>query len=125
MRRVVVLIVFAALALGVGGWPSASTASTATTTTVSKAAKLEKGDKYVSLGSSLASGFGIANQSTPCGRSDKAYGPLVAARFGLQLTDVSCGAAVVPNIVDRSQGANPPQIDAVTPETTSPTTAPR
>jgi len=61
--------------------------------------------------------FGIANQSTACGRSDKSYGPLVAAKYGLQLVDVSCGAAVVPNVLDRPQGTNPPQIDAVTPET--------
>ena len=79
-----------------------------------KSVKLQEGDVYVSLGSSLASGFGIANQSTPCGRSDKSYGPLVAAKYGLELVDVSCGAAAVPNVVDTPQGANPPQLDAVT-----------
>jgi lysophospholipase L1-like esterase len=79
-----------------------------------KAVTLEPGDVYVSLGSSLASGFGIANQSTPCGRSDRSYGPLIAAKYKLQLVDVSCGAATVPNVVDTPQGANPPQLDAVT-----------
>lgn len=113
MRRVL-LMGFVVAAIAAAGWSSTATAATTTTT---KPAKLQKGDTYVSLGSSLASGFGIANQSTPCGRSDKAYGPLVAEKFGLQLTDVSCGAAVVPNIVDHAQGANPPQIEAVTPDT--------
>jgi lysophospholipase L1-like esterase len=82
-----------------------------------KPSKLQPGDTYVSLGSSLASGFGIANQSASCGRSDKDYGQLVAAKYELQLDDVSCGAAVVPNVVDTPQGDNPPQIDAVTADT--------
>jgi lysophospholipase L1-like esterase len=99
----VVLVAATLLALGAVG---ATTAS-------ARAAKLEPGDVYVSLGSSLASGFGIANQSTPCGRSDKSYGPLVAAKYKLQLVDVSCGAAVVPNVLDRPQGDNPPQLEAV------------
>ena len=120
MKRVAVLVVCAGVALGAVGWWSASAddagASTASSTSA-KAAKLEQGDVYVSLGSSLASGFGIANQSTACGRSDKSYAPIVAAKFGLQLVDVSCGAAAVPNVLDRAQGANPPQIDAVTADT--------
>jgi lysophospholipase L1-like esterase len=95
------------VALGALGWSTAS----------AKAVKLKKGDVYVSLGSSLASGFGIANQSTSCGRSDKSYGPIVAAKYGLQLVDVSCGAAIVPNVTDLPQGANPPQLDAVTADT--------
>src|SRR5438067_1715898 len=99
------------------GWSSAVTGHAGASTTRStstKAAKLKKGDLYVSIGSSLASGFGIANQSTACGRSDKSYAPIVAAKYGLQLVDVSCGAAVVPNVLNQAQGANPPQIDAVT-----------
>jgi lysophospholipase L1-like esterase len=82
-----------------------------------KKVTLRAGDHYASLGSSLASGFGIANQSTSCGRSDKAYGPLVAAQLDLQLVDVSCGAATVPNVSDTPQGDNPPQIDVVTADT--------
>jgi lysophospholipase L1-like esterase len=120
MKRAAVLVVFAGVVLGVIGWASAATdragASTAPSTST-KAAKLKKGDVYVSLGSSLASGFGIANQSTPCGRSDKSYARIVAAKYKLQLVDVSCGAAVVPNVLDRPQGASPPQIDAVTADT--------
>jgi lysophospholipase L1-like esterase len=78
---------------------------------------VQSGDRYVALGSSIASAYGIANQSTACGRSDRDYGQLVAAKFALSLTDVSCGGAVIPNVLDRSQGAAPPQIDAVTPDT--------
>jgi lysophospholipase L1-like esterase len=116
MKRIAMLVVVAALVLGAVGWMSTATdragASTAPSTSA-KAVQLEKGDIYVSLGSSLASGFGIATQSTSCGRSDKSYGPLVAAKYGLQLIDVSCGAAAVPNVLDTAQGANPPQIGAV------------
>ncbi len=78
---------------------------------------MQSGDRYVSLGSSIASGYGIANQSTFCGRSDRDYGHLVAAKLGLTLVDVSCGAAVIPNVLDRAQSTAPPQIDAVTPDT--------
>src|SRR4051812_39136305 len=112
MKRIVRLMVFAALALGVAGWSSTATAAA----TKPKPVKLKTGDVYVSLGSSLASGFGIATQSTSCGRSDKSYGPLVAAELGVQLVDVSCGAATIPNVMDTPQGANPPQLDAVPPD---------
>ena len=119
-KRAAVLVVILAVVLGAVVWSSTSTDRANTSTprsTPTKAVKLKKGDVYVSLGSSLASGYGIANQSTSCGRSDKSYGPLVAAKNGLQLVDVSCGAAAVPNVLDQAQGANPPQIDAVTADT--------
>jgi lysophospholipase L1-like esterase len=98
------------------GVVSGSTTTQAPPTTA-KAPRVQRGDRYVALGSSIASGYGIAKQSTFCGRSDHDYGQLVAAKLGLNLTDVSCGAAVIPNVVDRAQGAAPPQIDAVTPDT--------
>jgi len=85
--------------------------------TTARASRVQRGDRYVSLGTSIASGYGIADQSTFCGRSDRDYGHLVAATLGLSLTDVSCGAAVIPNVLDRAQGTAPPQIDAVTPDT--------
>ncbi len=100
---------------------STTTPAPSTTTqgpsTTAKAPRVQRGDRYVDLGSSIASGYGIANQSTFCGRSDRDYGHLVASQLGLNLTDVSCGAAVIPNVVDRAQGAAPPQIEAVTPDT--------
>lgn len=79
--------------------------------------KLRAGDLYVSLGSSIASGYGISVQSTSCGRSSKDYGQLVAAHFHLHLADVSCGAATIANVVDTPQGSNPPQLNFVTPAT--------
>src|SRR4029079_9634928 len=109
MTRAAVLVVVAAVVLGIVGSAGAATAPS----TSKQAVKLKQGDVYVSIGRALASGCAIANQSTPCGRSDKSYGPLVAAKYGLQLVDVSCGAAAGPNVREPSQGVNPPQIEAV------------
>ncbi len=53
-------------------------------------------------------------QSTDCGRSDRSYPNLIAAQLELTLTDVSCGAATIPNVVDTAQGAHPPQIQSLT-----------
>ena len=74
------------------------------------------GDRYVALGTSIASGFGISVQSTSCGRSSRSYPQLIAAHYGLEFVDVSCGAAVTANVLDTPQGDNPPQISAVTPD---------
>jgi lysophospholipase L1-like esterase len=81
------------------------------------ARKLKAGDLYVSLGSSIASGYGISVQSTSCGRSSRDYGQLVAKHFHLHLVDVSCGAATIANVVDSPQGTNPPQLGFLTPST--------
>src|SRR5262245_32557326 len=78
---------------------SSSSATTSTTATSADVSSLQPGDRYVSLGSSIASGFGISVQSTPCGRSSRNYPRLVAQRYKLELTDVSCGAAFVRNVV--------------------------
>jgi hypothetical protein len=79
---------------------------------------LKAGDKYVALGSSFASGPmipDVADQS--CLRSTNNYPHLVAAQLKLALTDVSCGGATTDNILSQPQGAHPPQIGAVTPDT--------
>jgi lysophospholipase L1-like esterase len=78
---------------------------------------LKAGARYVGLGSSIASGYGIAVQSTTCGRSSRDYGQLVSQHYQLNLVDVSCGAAVIANVVDAPQGSNPPQLTFVTPAT--------
>jgi lysophospholipase L1-like esterase len=119
------LLLVPLLLTGIVGCSSGSSSkgvvSRSTTTqppsTTAKAPRVQRGDPYVALGSSIASGYGIANQSTSCGRSDRDYGHLVAAKLGLNLTDVSCGGAVIPNVLDRAQDAAVPQVDAVTPET--------
>jgi lysophospholipase L1-like esterase len=95
--------------------PTPTPASTPTPTSLATSS-VHQGDRYVALGSSIASGFGISEQSA-CGRSSRDYPQLIAARYGLKLVDVSCGAATIPNVVDTKQGDNPPQIDAVTADT--------
>jgi lysophospholipase L1-like esterase len=102
------LLAFSALLIA-GTSPQQASATTAH--------KLRAGDLYVSLGSSIASGYGISVQSTSCGRSSRDFGQLVAKHFQLHLVDVSCGAATIPNVVDTPQGTNPPQLTFVTPAT--------
>jgi lysophospholipase L1-like esterase len=102
-----ILALSALLLVGAGLQPAAATSSH----------KLKPGALYVSLGSSIASGYGISVQATSCGRSSRDYGQLVAEHFHLHLVDASCGAAVTPNVVDTPQGSNPPQLTFVTPAT--------
>jgi lysophospholipase L1-like esterase len=105
------LILVGALSLfllaGIGLRPAGATTSS----------NLKLGDRYVSLGSSIASGYGISVQSTSCGRSSRDYGQLVAKHFHLHLVDASCGAALIEHVVDTPQGSNPPQLTFVTPAT--------
>jgi lysophospholipase L1-like esterase len=79
--------------------------------------RLPAGAQYAALGSSYAAGYGI-KPLTPnagaCGRSLVDYPHLVAAALHLRLDDVSCGGAVIANVLTRPQRAAPPQIDAVT-----------
>ena len=126
--RVASLVVAGSLMLGAVGCssdssssradaPPAPSTSVASTTTTSIGSTLKQGDLYVALGSSIASGFGISVQSATCGRSNRNYPNLIAARFALKLVDVTCGAATIPNVLDTAQGTAPPQINAVTRDT--------
>jgi lysophospholipase L1-like esterase len=82
------------------------------------AARLRPGEKYVALGSSFASGPLIPEVADGmCLRSTNDYPNLVARELKLSLTDVSCGAATTDDILTTPQGAHPPQIEAVTPDT--------
>ncbi|MFC9249821.1 SGNH/GDSL hydrolase family protein [Amycolatopsis thailandensis] len=100
-------------------------ACTLTTLTASPAQAaptgLTAGSRYVALGSSFAAGPGIpprqAGSPEACGRSSKNYAALVARKHGLTLTDVTCSSATTANILDTKQGAQRPQIEAVTAET--------
>jgi len=116
MKRATLLLA-PLLVTGILGCSSSASSKGVVSRPTAPLPKVQRGDRYVSLGSSIASGYGIATQSTFCGRSDRDYGHLVAATLGLNLTDVSCGAAVIPNVLDRAQSTAPPQIDAVTPDT--------
>jgi lysophospholipase L1-like esterase len=110
MRRAVAVLIGTVMVLGVAACPVSAADS-------SGGARLKKGAKYVGLGSSIASGFGISVQSASCGRSNRDYAQLIAAKYKLDLVDVSCGAALISHVVDEPQGDNPPQIEAVTPDT--------
>lgn len=61
--------------------------------------------RYVALGSSFASGPGLAPGS--------AYPHLVADRLGLDLTDVSRSGATTAHVLRESQGRKPPQLEAL------------
>jgi lysophospholipase L1-like esterase len=120
MRRATAMVIGTVLVLGIVASPvsaanSSGAAPSGKDTTVKS--RLKKGDKYVALGTSIASGFGISEQSTSCGRSNRNYAQLIAARHKLELVDVSCGAALISHVVDEPQGDNPPQIGSVTPDT--------
>jgi lysophospholipase L1-like esterase len=84
-----------------------------------KGALVPGGAQYVALGSSYGAGFEIQPQEpgNSCGRSEIDYPHLVAKKLHLQLDDVTCGGATVANALTTAQGANPPQIDAVTAQT--------
>ncbi|MCD9155047.1 SGNH/GDSL hydrolase family protein [Aeromicrobium duanguangcaii] len=78
--------------------------------------------RYVAMGDSFVSGPGIERQLDPCGRSDRNFVRLVAADLGFRaFTDASCGAATTKNYSSpQTMGdyVNPPQLDALTRDTT-------
>ena len=81
---------------------------------------LQAGTPYVAMGSSYAAGAGIGplQPGSPerCQRTTNNYPSLLANRFKLQLTDVSCGGATTANVLSASNGA-PAQLDAITAST--------
>ena len=82
-----------------------------------ESASIPAGSKYVSMGSSFASGPGITTTANArCRRSQDNYGHQLARRRNLVLVDVSCGGAITAHILG-PRDELPPQIDAVTPDT--------
>lgn len=79
-----------------------------------------EGAHYVAMGSSYASGPGITRSAdtppTRCTRSADNYAHQLAARYHLDLTDVSCGGATTAHILG-PWNELPPQIDALRPDT--------
>ncbi|SDM71910.1 SGNH/GDSL hydrolase family protein [Allokutzneria albata] len=79
------------------------------------------GSEYVALGSSFAAGPGIppSRPGSPpaCGRSSNNYPGLAAAKLRLTLTDVSCSGATTAHLLTTPQHGQPPQVEAVTPNT--------
>src|SRR5580704_15809927 len=117
LRSLVVLVVLSLAGIAALAAARSSGASSPTTTSAS-VAHFAVGAKYVALGSSYAAGPGIpALSGGVCTRSSHNYPNLVAARLKLSLVDVSCSGATTSNVLTTSQGTNPPQISAVTSDT--------
>lgn len=86
----------------------------------SVSAQPSTGATYVAMGSSYAAGPGIGSidpTSGACARSKSNYATRVAARFHLRLVDVACSGATTRQILDYPQAGFPPQINAVTSDT--------
>ncbi len=79
-----------------------------------------EGAHYVAMGSSYASGPGVTRSAdtppTRCTRSADNYAHQIAARYRLNLTDVSCGGATTAHVLG-PWNELPPQIDALRPDT--------
>ncbi|WP_181431084.1 SGNH/GDSL hydrolase family protein [Curtobacterium sp. MCBD17_021] len=83
---------------------------------------LPPGSEYVALGDSYSAGYGLGHPTglpvRACAQSGEDYPHRIAARFGLDLTDVSCAGATSEDVRDGTQfrGA-PPQIEALSAST--------
>jgi lysophospholipase L1-like esterase len=82
-------------------------------------AALPVGARYVAIGSSFASGPGLAPMSDPaCGRAQAGYPALVAVELDLALENVSCAATTTDNVLtkphDTGTDTRAPQGAAVT-----------
>ncbi|HEX5118561.1 MAG TPA: SGNH/GDSL hydrolase family protein [Pseudonocardiaceae bacterium] len=103
---------------------AAAAASAALTATLLTApANAATFQHYVALGDSYASGPLIPDQSLDpvgCARSNHNYPGDLARQLGVPLTDVSCGGAETADMTASQSvplGSNPPQFDALTPDT--------
>jgi hypothetical protein len=76
---------------------------------------------YVALGDSYSAGSGVPTTSTDisplCLQSNVNYPKLVASDLGLQLADVTCGAATTSNMTVAQYPGVPPQFDALSADT--------
>jgi lysophospholipase L1-like esterase len=74
---------------------------------------------YVSLGDSYTAGLGIPDQTgatAGCGQSTSSYPYLVARSLRLDLTDMSCSSATIPDMTaaqPTADGTNPAQLSAL------------
>jgi hypothetical protein len=84
------------------------------------------GERYVALGDSAAAGPVILPQraGAPCFRSERNLATYTAVALGVQaFTDVTCSSAKVDNMT-QPQDSEPPQLDALGPDTTLVTLGP-
>lgn len=119
-----ILLVLAGGGIGFGYYQSQQGSSASAPAPASSAAGPAAG-RYVALGDSYTSSprTGTPVGSPPgCDRSDNNYPHLVAAEINpAEFADVSCSGATTSNLTGpqtTANGVNPPQLDAVTPETT-------
>jgi GDSL-like Lipase/Acylhydrolase family len=90
------------------------------------AAAPRPGRSYVALGDSYAAGYGIGTSTgrpvRGCDQSSQDYPHLVAAKLGLNLTDVTCAGATTANldqVPQRTDAGAPPLQDAALNQLTS------
>ncbi|WP_146234201.1 SGNH/GDSL hydrolase family protein, partial [Curtobacterium sp. MCBD17_029] len=85
-------------------------------------AGLPPGSAYVALGDSYSAGYGLGHPTglpvRACAQSGEDYPHRIAARFGFDLTDVTCAGATSEDVRDRVQfrGARP-QLEALSADT--------
>lgn len=118
-----ILLVLVCGGIGFGYYESKQGSSASPPAPASSAAPATA--RYVALGDSYTSSprTGTPVGSPPgCDRSDNNYPHLVAAKIKpVEFADVSCSGATTANLTGpqtTANGINPPQLDAVTPETT-------
>jgi len=80
------------------------------------------GSEYVALGDSYSAGYGLPDPTrlptNACAQSARDYPHRIAARFGLDLTDVSCAGATSRDVVSGHQFRGvPPQVRALSDRT--------
>lgn len=85
-------------------------------------ADVPPGSEYVALGDSYSAGYSLDDPShlptNACGQSARDYPHRIAQRFGLQLTDVTCGGATSDDVTSGFQFRGvPPQIRALSDST--------
>lgn len=85
-------------------------------------ADIPPGSEYVALGDSYSAGYGLADPTrlptSACGQSAQDYPHRLAARFGLALTDVTCGGATSDDVTSGFQFKGvPPQIRSLSDRT--------
>ena len=78
-------------------------------------------EEYVAIGDSFTAGPLVVQQQAPllgCMQSDANYPKMLAEQLGVgELVDVSCSGAVVEDLYEAQFDDQPPQLEALTPET--------
>jgi lysophospholipase L1-like esterase len=98
--------------------PSAASAPAPTAAAAPRAANVLHGS-YVALGDSYTAGLGVPQPTgaiAGCGQSTGSYPHLVARRLRLELTDMSCSSATIPDMTaaqPTGHGTNPAQLSAL------------